>query len=206
MADIKHIGRIKATGRKVLVAYRTLPGDVYSALVVPTENLNSAEHDAMMSLVEGNAAQNAYEFAEVLARAKFPDGNTMLPALHLQNKLVKIPTDQIEMTPNTQAVISLAELNMIIAEQLNMALDDLPLRETKTSTTEVEDIVQVREVKTTADPLDVAVVKNDQPLTDEDLARQLRSDADRLYKEAARLRAQAEELAPSKKKVKEPVT
>jgi hypothetical protein len=40
----------------------------------------------------------------------------------------------------------------------------------------------------------------EQPLSDEKLAANLRSDADRLYKEAARLRAEAEELAPTTKK------
>jgi len=38
------------------------------------------------------------------------------------------------------------------------------------------------------------------PLTDEDLAKKFRSDADRLSKEAAELRRQAESLAPTKKK------
>ena len=37
-------------------------------------------------------------------------------------------------------------------------------------------------------------------LTDEDLATKYRSDADRLSKEAAELRRQAEELVPTKKK------
>jgi hypothetical protein len=39
MQNLKHVGRIKDTGKKVLVAFRTLPGDAYSCLVVPTENL-----------------------------------------------------------------------------------------------------------------------------------------------------------------------
>ena len=34
--SIKHIGRIKDTGRKVLVAFRTLPGEADSALVIQT--------------------------------------------------------------------------------------------------------------------------------------------------------------------------
>jgi len=37
-------------------------------------------------------------------------------------------------------------------------------------------------------------------LTDDDLATKYRSDADRLSKEAAELRRQAEELVPTKKK------
>lgn len=206
MADIKHVGRVKASGRKVLVAYRTIPGDVYSALVIPTEALSSDQHDALIALVESNAAQNSYEFAEVLARTKFPDGGTMLPTLHIQNKLVKIPTDQVEMTPNTKAVISLAELNMIIAEQMNVAIDDLPLKEGSTTATKVEEVARVREMPVVEDTQDVQTVKDETPLSDEDLARRLRSDADRLYKEAARLRAEAEEIWPTKKKTKEPAT
>jgi hypothetical protein len=45
---------------------------------------------------------------------------------------------------------------------------------------------------------DTAVV-SDQPLSDEDIARKYRSDADRLSKEAANLRRMAEELVPTKK-------
>jgi phosphoserine phosphatase len=41
---------------------------------------------------------------------------------------------------------------------------------------------------------------NSAPLSDEDLAKKFRSDADRLSKEAAELRRQAEALAPTKKK------
>ena len=39
-------------------------------------------------------------------------------------------------------------------------------------------------------------------LSDEDLAASYRSQADRMYKEAKRLREQAEELVPTKKKSK----
>jgi hypothetical protein len=39
-----------------------------------------------------------------------------------------------------------------------------------------------------------------EPLTDADLAKKYRSDADRLSKEAAQLRRMAEELVPTKKK------
>ena len=51
MQSLKHVGRIKATGKKVLIAYRTLPGDAYSALVVPTENLQDDMHNAIINCV-----------------------------------------------------------------------------------------------------------------------------------------------------------
>jgi hypothetical protein len=196
MANIKHLGRIKNTGRKVLVAYRTLPGESDSALVIQTENLSDSEHDSLISLVESPASQSAYEFAEVLARSSFSDGSTMLARLHTTGRLVKIKTTAIEMTPSTQATISLDQLNQMIAEQRGISVNDLAIG----SGSEVQNTAQVREVPaaTTEAVAASAARVSDQPLSDDDLARKFRSDADALYKEAARLRAEAEKLAPAK--------
>jgi len=46
----------------------------------------------------------------------------------------------------------------------------------------------------------MSVNESIEPLTDDALAKKYRSDADRLSKEAAELRRQAEALAPTKKK------
>ena len=113
--SLKHVGRIKASNKKVLVAYRTLPGDAYSALVVPTESLDDQYHNALINLVESATAQEAYEFAEALDRTQFPDGSRMLPSLHSKGRLIKVGTDQIEMTPSIGVAILLSELNQIIA-------------------------------------------------------------------------------------------
>lgn len=198
MANLKHIGRIKKTGRKVLVAYRTLPGESDAALVIQTENLSDGDHDSLIRLVESPAAQSAYEFAEVLARSPFQDGSVMLANLHVNGKLIKVKTSEIEMTPSTQGSISLDQLNQLIAEQRGISVNDLAIG----SGVEIQEVGTVREVppaKTEVIDLD-AVPTNEQPLTDEDLAKKYRSDADALYKEAARLRAEAEKLAPTKKK------
>lgn len=207
MVNLKHIGRIKTTGRKVLVAYRTLPGESDSALVIATESLTPEQHDAIISLVESPAGQNAYEFAEVLARSRFPDGSVMLSNLHFNTKLVKVKTSTVEMLPNTQSTIGLDQLNQVIAEQRGISVNDLALGNGNNaqSLTEpvVEDVAQIRDISNTTKSDVVAesqAAKIDTPLTDEDLARKYRSDADKLYKEAARLRAEAEKLAPTKKK------
>jgi hypothetical protein len=199
MADIKHIGRMKSTGRKVVVAYRTLPGESDSALVISTESLTPEQHDALISLVEGNAGQSAYEFAEVLGRSHFPDGRVMLNHLHFTGKLIKVKTSEVEMIPNIHASIDLAQLNQIIAEQRGISVNDLALGNGFESKT----IGTVNEVPAgKAEPFEVKapVAESKEPLSDADIARQLRSQADAMYKEAAKLRAQAEELAPSKKK------
>ena len=204
MQNIKHVGRIKTTGRKCLVAFRTLPGDAFNCLVVTTENLDDLYHDALINLVEGNAAQTANEFAEVLARATFPAGSTMLPSLHVKGLLIKLPTDQVEMLPNNGTSILLSELNQLIAEQQGVSVQDLSIKSETDKDSEVKEIVQVNDIspKTgNTDPLMDQIKNVTAPLTDEDLAKKYRSDADRLSKEAAQLRRLAEDLAPTKKKV-----
>lgn len=203
--NLKHIGRIKATGRKCLVVFRTLPNDAFNCLVVTTENLDSSYHDALINLVESPTSQSSNEFAEVLARAVFPDGSTMLPSLHVKGLLVKVPTDQVEMTPNNQATILLAELNQIIAEQKGVSVQDLAIKEDPKQNVEIQELAKVKEVPNTNQRDDpgrtTSASVNQDPLSDEDLARKYRSDADRLSKEAAQLRRMAEELVPTKKKV-----
>lgn len=198
MTDLKHVGRLSANGRKCLVAYRTLPGESNHCLVIPTESLDDSYHDALISLVESNAAQNSHEFAEVLARSTFPDGSVMLASLHKNGKLVKIPTDQVEMIPNFQTRIKLDELNYMIAEQLGVSVNDLALTDPKKIKTQ-EPEVEVREVAT-VNEMPAPSAEFDDSLTIEQKASKLRGQADKLSKEAARLRRLAEDLVPIKKK------
>lgn len=204
--NIKHIGRIKATGRKCLVVFRTLPNDAFNCLVVTTENLDASYHDALITLVESNAAQAANEFSEVLARAVFPDGTTMLPCLHLKGLLTKVPTDAVEMTPNTQYSVSLAELNQMIAEQKGVSVQDLAIRQDPKANVEIQEIAKIKELPTDSQLVDdptktTSSSVNQAALSTDELAKKYRSDADRLSKEAAQLRRMAEELVPTKKKV-----
>lgn len=194
--NIKHVGRVKATGKKCLVAYRTLPGDAYNCLIVPTENLPDSYHDALINLVESAAGQEAYEFAEAMARMTFPDGSTMLPALHTQGRLVKVPTDAIEMIPSTSVSIQLSELNQIIAEQRGIPVDELSVKPDvkETQKTEVVEVATAQEVPTAKSEA-VAPVNG----SAEEQAKFYRSQADKLAKEAAAMRRKAEELVPTKK-------
>ena len=188
--------------RKVIVAYRVVPGEPENCVVVTTENLDSADHDTLIKTVESAAGQQADEFAEVMTRTRLSDGRNMLHALHSTGKMVKVASADVEMTPDTRNVINLAELNKIIAEQKGVTVADLAMTDPnagkKTAAQEVAERQVVAETidfdKVEPAPTETA------PLTDADLAAQYRSDADRLSKEAAALRRQAEELVPTKKK------
>jgi hypothetical protein len=190
MNELKHVGRVKSTGKKCLVAYRTLPGEAHSCLIVPTENLPDSYHDALINLVQSTGGQDAYELAEAMARTNFPDGSIMLAALHTQGRLVKLETSNVEMQPTPAVSILLSELNQIIAEQRGVAVDDLSIK---------DGILKKETPKAVTTSKTVEPEVSIEPLTDEALAKKYRSDADRLSKEAAELRRQAEALVPTKK-------
>lgn len=188
---MKHVGRIANTRRRVIVAYRTIPGDPDSCLCVMTENLPASEHDDLMKLVESAAGQEENELATAMARSYLTDGRQMLQAFHLTGMLRKIPTKDVEMVPDRNNSIMLDELNRIIAEQRGVSIDDLAIR---------PDTVQQDTEEVVAEP-----VTQPDVLSDEDLAKQYRSQADALYKEAAELRRKAEDLVPTKKAKKKEV-
>jgi hypothetical protein len=192
---LKHIGRLKKSKRKVVVAYRTLPGDSSSCVCVSTENLEAADHDSLIKLVESNAGQNSYEFAQVMARGTLSDGSNMLARFHTTGKMIKVKTNEVEMTPDTNNSIPLDELNKIIAEQKGVTIDDLAL------TADNQEPTQSK--KTNSKSIDIQdnlPTTDNEALTDKALAANYRSQADTMFKEAKRLREEAEKLHPTKKK------
>ena len=208
---LKHIGRIKKTQKKCAVAYRLVPGSSDEAIIVPTETLMAEEHDELMKLIESNAGQTAYELAEAMARTRLPDGRIMLSSFHTTGKMIKVKTSEVEMIPDTKSVIGLDELLKIIATQKGVTVSDLALKNPDGSKPPKEEPVDPVELYSTETvPAEVessdiivsddTIVTTEELLTDEKLAAQYRSQADALYKEAKKLRDQAEALVPTKRK------
>jgi hypothetical protein len=202
---VKHIGRIKNTGVKVLTVFRTLPGESDSALVIQVNQLKDEYHDAIMQLLETDQAQEAFEFGELLFIRHFPDGRPMLSALQQDGRLQKVATSSVLMTPTVNAAVPLDQLNVLIAEQKNCAVDELcnfvsgaqANAQAKTNADKKKE-----STKQEADPVvERAQAAPNAVLTDADIAKSYRSQADAMYKEAARLRKEADALDPPKKKV-----
>jgi hypothetical protein len=204
---LKHIGRTKNTGVKLLVVFRTLPGESNMALVLPVANLSDSYHDSIMTLVETEQAQDAFEFGEIMFTRTFPDGRPMLQALQADGRLQKVPTDTVIMTPTTQDQVELSQLNILIAEQKNCAVDDLYTFVSgapKKSDAVVQDVASVKDLAPNVDtdiPAPIrAQASSTEVLSDKDIAKSYRSQADAMYKEAAKLRKEADELDPPQKK------
>jgi hypothetical protein len=193
---MKHIGKMKNNGAKIAVAYRTLPGDSGSALVIGTNGLPDSWHDSLMNLIQETSGQQANELADILAVRRFPDGNVMLHALHNGGHLKKVPTNGVLMTPSSNQSVLLSELNTIIAEQKGVTIDELAV---------TDGINPNPRTKKTVDPtMEPAPVVEDIPADDLSPA-QMRSKADALFKQAQVLRKQADAIDPPKSKKKEVV-
>ena len=224
MNSLKHIGRLKKNKRRAIVAYRTVPDAPTYALVVLTESLPADEHDSLIKLVESASGQLAHELADAMYRTVMPDGRNMLAALHATGQLRKVATNEIEMTPDTYTTIGLDELNDIIAQQKGVALEDLAVKpvisEEVRQNAEKKRLLAEAElsasVATSDDPIvqamNLAVAAKNPleldetiplelveaaPLTNAELAVQLRSHADAMFKEAQSLRKQADVIAPA---------
>jgi hypothetical protein len=203
---LKHIGRINNTGVKVLVVFRTLPGESNMALVLPVTQLSDSYHDSIMTMVETDQCQEAYELGEMMFIRTFPDGRPMLQAMQADGRLQKVATDAVTMTPTTNDTVLLSNLNTLIAEQKNCAVDDLYtfVKGAPKGKVEVAQIAEVKDLEPAVDtdvPAPVrAQATTNAVLTDKDIAKSYRSQADAMYKEAARLRKEAEELDPVLKK------
>ena len=198
--NIKHVGKMTNTGDHVAVVFRTLPGESDNALVLQTATLPDNYHDSLMKLIETDQAQEAFELGEFMFRNSFPDGRPMLQAMQADNRLKKVPTANVTMTPTSVQAIQLNELNGFIAEQKNCAIDDLHTFVSGAPKAQRDNSLEPKKAAPIAEAAPVTQASDNGVLSDDDLAKSFRSQADRLSKEAAELRRQAEDLVPTKRK------
>jgi len=124
----KHIGELADQSKaKVVIMYRTVPGEPDNCLVVGTKFLPDMYHNALMKAVESERGQDADEFADFASRQTFPDGTNMLAMLHNDNYIKKFKTKEIMVTYGNTADgrILLNKLNEMIAKDKGVTVKDL---------------------------------------------------------------------------------
>ena len=123
----KHIGELVDGGAKVVIMYRTVPGEPNNCLVVGTKFLPDMYHNALMKAVESEGGQDADEFADFASRQTFPDGTNMLAMMHNDNYIKKFKTNEIMVTfGNTnEGRILLNKLNEMIAKEKGTTVKDM---------------------------------------------------------------------------------
>ena len=124
----KHIGELADESKaKVVIMYRTVPGEADNCLVVGTKFLPDMYHNALMKAVESEGGQEAEEFADFASRQTFPDGTNMLAMLHDDGYIKKFKTKDIIMTYGTtdEGRIPLNKLNEMIAKESGVKVSEL---------------------------------------------------------------------------------
>jgi len=138
---MKHTGFLQKTNAKVIVVYKTIPGDPNSCLIIDKDALRPFEADQIIPQLESKDGQDSFNFGDLLARKKMPvdamvdqtgeeiaqsvQGISVLQYLHSKGLLIKQPTVNVIMTPEANATVGLDQLNQIIADQRGVRIDDL---------------------------------------------------------------------------------
>ena len=138
----KHIGELAdASKAKVVIMYRTVPGEPNNCLVVGTKFLPDMYHNSLMKAVESEGGQSADEFADFASRQTFPDGTNMLAMMHNDNYIKKFKTNEIMVTYGTGADgrILLNKLNEVIAKEKGVKVADLAQKDDAPDTTKKAD-------------------------------------------------------------------
>ena len=123
----KHIGELVDGGAKVVIMYRTVPGEPNNCLVVGTKFLPDLYHNSLMKAVESEGGQSADEFADFASRQTFPDGTNMLAMMHNDNFIKKFKTNEIMVTYGNTAEgrILLNKLNEMVAKDKGVKVSEL---------------------------------------------------------------------------------
>lgn len=193
---IKHVG--KHGDRKVAIIFREVPGEEHMALVIYPDTLPVAMHDAIMKVIEGEPGQAAENLGDAMFRSLFPDGRPMLQTLHAEGMIKKVQTKQVVVTPNATSHVNLSEMNEII-RKMKMGEDAIKemaaLDQNRGMTGKVRQRDDFgREVGAPAPQAYVAGSDAAKALDESQLARDFRSQAERMAAEAKGLLAESARL------------
>ena len=189
MSFLRHVG--KHNERKVAIVFREVPGEPHMCLVTYPDVLNRHVHDPLMKCIESDIGQSSENLADALNRTYTVDGKIILQALHGEGQLKKVNTENVVVTPSPNVRIKLNELNKILDEM-------------KQGEAAVKRLAEIDSSTGLQDPIDVARrMRSEQQaplqaaqgaLADDQIANNLRSQAERMSNEAKGLLAEAERM------------
>lgn len=180
MKYVKHVGKTKNLGRRLIVITPKIPGKETHALIVDTDSLRDAYLNSLMDAVESPEAQASDDLGSALMRMPSPENNvTWLMNLHENNLMFPEPISNIIMLPSPSNPIELK-----YAIQLMEGKDYNEVMKEK-ETAENDTLHSLPEVMQSRDLADKEVI-----------AMNLISEANRFKLEAERKLEEAYKLAP----------
>lgn len=214
MTSLKHVGRVKNTGRRCVIVFREIYDekghviDENNCLVFESESLPSAEHQELMRIIESEAAQATGDLFNVLGRERLGNSSLALNWLVDTARLRKFPTDNVDLTPDAKTVIGLNTINKIVKMQKTGATEaeiaSFLRKEADLSPAVAEDMSKDMVKPVTGKP-DSSTTLQSGPngvLNDATLATSYISQARVFEQRAKELRGQAKALIPTKTRTK----
>jgi hypothetical protein len=194
---IKHVGR--HGDKKIVLAYRQIPGDEHMCLVMYSDMLPSLVHNEVMAVLESPVGQNASDLADALFRHVMADGRNCLEVVHKSGYLKKVNTNQVIITPNAKSSVRLDELNGILnemnkGEEAIKKLAELDAGAGMTGKTKREGRELGVSPASRSQPAEVSTATIGDVLSDDQLASQRIAQAAKMKLEAKALLAEAEKL------------
>ena len=204
---MKHVGR--HNNERVVILYKTVPGEEHMALVAYSGRLPAMIHDEVMKCLESDVGQQAKEFSDALFRQTMADGRNTLSALHEEQMIKKVPTNQVIVTPQQGSQVRLDELNEILkkmeaGEEAIKEMAELDAQRGVRDPNKVEPREVGEPANTRSAPAQVQA-SADGALTDVDIAKGYRDQATRMQVEAKAMLAEAERLTKEASKL-DPLT
>ena len=201
---LKHVG--KHNDKRIVLAYRQIPGEDHMCLVLYSDMLPSMVHDEVMKVLESAVGQNSKELADALFRHTMADGRNCLEVVHKMGMMKKVPTNQVIITPNAKSNVRLDELNSILnqmeqGEDAIKKMADLDKNAGLTGKREPREVGQnpaSRSNITETTNASVSDVLSDDQLAAQRVAQaaKMKLEAQQMLAEAARLEAEAADLTP----------
>jgi hypothetical protein len=202
---LKHVG--KHNEKRIVLAYRQIPGDEHMCLVLYSDMLPSMIHDDVMKVLESAVGQNSKDLADALFRHTMADGRNCLETVHKMGLMKKVPTNQVIITPNAKSNVRLDELNNILnemdkGEEAIKKMADLDKNSGLVGKREPREVGQNPASRSNLPQTTTTTVTD--VLSDEQLALQrvaqaakMKLEAQQMLAEAARLEAEAADLTPA---------
>lgn len=202
---LKHVG--KHGEKKIVLAYRQIPGEDHMCLVLYSDMLPSMVHDEVMKVLESPVGQNSKELADALFRHTMADGRNCLEVVHKMGMMKKVPTNQVVITPNAKSSVRLDELNNILnemekGEEAIKKMADLDKNTGLVGKREAREVGQnpaSRSNVAESSNVTVGDVLSDDQLAAQRVAQaaRMKLEAQQMLAEAARLEAEAASMNPA---------
>lgn len=197
---LKHVGR--HGDKRVVVIFRQLPAEDHMALVVYPDQLQQTLHDDIMNAVQSTKGQQTKDLADALHGITGTNGETILSTLHNEKWMKKVRTQDIIMIPQpNNPGVRLDEINKIIRDLDTGSDAARQLADLDANAGLADPDKKAKGIEAANKVAERAAAASNSVLSDDDIAKNLLSQADAMKAQMAALEAEVQRLTEEAKEL-----